>query len=41
MKKRKKNNKPLIILIVGLLISGSLLGFSVYKISENKEYVLK
>lgn len=41
MKKRKKNNKPLIILIVGLLISGSLLGFSIYKISENKEYVLK
>lgn len=39
MKKRKKNNKPLIILIVGLLLFGSLIGFSVYKIVDHNKYI--
>lgn len=41
MKKVKKNNKPLIILIVGLLIFGSLIGFSIYKMNEHKEFLVE
>lgn len=39
MKKRKKNNKPLIILIIGLLLSGVLICYSVNKINENKIFL--
>ena len=39
MKKVKKNNKPIIILIVGLLVFGSLIGFSVFKMNEHKKMV--
>lgn len=39
MKKRRKNNKPLIILIIGLLISGSLFYYSINKIDENKNFL--
>lgn len=41
MKKVKKNNKPIIILIVGLLISGCLIGFSIYKIKEHREFLIE
>ena len=41
MKKRKKNNKPLIILVVGLLVFGSLLGFGIYKVSEHKKFLVE
>lgn len=39
MKKRKKNNKPIFILLIGLLIFGGLIGFSVYRIYKQKEFV--
>ena len=39
MKKVKKNNKPIIILIVGLLVFGSVIGFSVFKMNEHKKMV--
>lgn len=41
MKKRKKNNKPLIILVVGLLVFGSLLGVGFYKLSEHKKFLVE
>ena len=41
MKKRKKNNKPLIILVVGLLLFGSLLGVGFYKLSEHKKFLVE
>lgn len=41
MKKVKKNNRPLIILIVGLLISGCLLGFSIYKMNVHKNFLME
>lgn len=41
MKKRKKNNKPLIILVVGLLVFGGLLGFGIYKVSEHKKFLVE
>lgn len=41
MKKVKKNNKPLIILVVGLLISGLLIGFSIYKLDEHKKFLVE
>lgn len=41
MKKVKKNNKPLIILIVGLLIAGCLFGFSFYKMNEHKDFLVE
>lgn len=41
MKKRKKNNKPLIILVVGLLVFGSLLGVGFYKLSEHKKILVE
>lgn len=39
MKKRKKNNKPLIILIVGLIISGSIIYYSINKIDDHKVFL--
>ena len=39
MKKTKKNNKPVLILIIGILIFGGLIGFSVYRIYDHKNYV--
>lgn len=41
MKKVKKNNKPLIILVVGLLIAGCLFGFSFYKMNQHKEFLVE
>lgn len=41
MKKVKKNNKPLIILIVGFLIFGSLIGFSFYKSNQEKAFLIE
>ena len=41
MKKVKKNNKPLLILIIGFLISGCLIGFSIYKMGEHKEFLIE
>ena len=41
MKKVKKNNKPLITLLVGLLISGLLIGFSVYSFVSYNKYAEK
>lgn len=39
MKKRKKNNKPLIILIIGLLLSGVLICYSINRMNENKIFL--
>lgn len=41
MKKVKKNNRPLLILLIGLLISGCLIGFSIYKMGEHKEFLIE
>lgn len=41
MKKVKKNNKPLIILVVGLLIAGCLFGFSFYKMNQHREFLVE
>ena len=38
MKKVKKNNKPIITLIVGLLISGLLIGYSLYSYEKFERY---
>lgn len=39
MKKRKKNNKPLIILFLGLLVSGSIIYYSVSKINDYNDFL--
>ena len=39
MKKVKKNNKPLITLIVGLLLCGCLIGYSVYGFNQYKKQI--
>ena len=41
MKKRKKNNKPIIILIIGLLISGCLIFYSVDKIKDYRNFLVE
>ena len=39
MKKVKKNNKPLIILIVGFLVFGSLFGYSIFRVVEHRKFI--
>lgn len=41
MKKRKKNNKPIIILFVGIVLFGSLIGYSIYGFNEHKKFVIE